>query len=85
MHVRVQVQLVSVRRTLFSSQKARQDYLGQFLDGIVNVIGGQIGLDDAQNYHELCRLLARIRPNFQLTGVWACAAAAAADRRHARD
>ncbi|KOB70191.1 Uncharacterized protein OBRU01_15791, partial [Operophtera brumata] len=50
------VQLASVRRSLFSNNE-RAKFLNRLASG---------GLSDPTNYHEFCRLLARLKSNYQL-------------------
>lgn len=60
------VQLASLRRSLFSSETQRGLFLNRLLTGVFNVLQTQAGLRQHENYHELCRLLARIKANYQL-------------------
>mmetsp|Transcript_23338 Transcript_23338/g.78457 ORF Transcript_23338/g.78457 Transcript_23338/m.78457 type:complete len:1080 (-) Transcript_23338:139-3378(-) len=60
------VQLASLRRSLFSSESQRAVFLNRLLGGVLKVLQSQAGLRSHDNYHELCRLLARIKANFQL-------------------
>lgn len=71
--LQILVLLSSLRRTLFSGDDERRIYLSKFVDGIILVIENNIGLVDQDNYHEFCRLLARIKSNFQLNEFVACA------------
>ena len=59
-------QLAAVRRSLFESDVERAQFLSYLLTGTFDVLKGNIGLDDEGNYHEFCRLLSRIKPNYQL-------------------
>ena len=59
--------LASLRRSLFSSDEERQLFLARLLDGTLHVLRSQHGLTEHENYHELCRLLARIKSNYQLS------------------
>eukprot|EP00756_Hemistasia_phaeocysticola_P065332 Hpha_TRINITY_DN8483_c0_g1::TRINITY_DN8483_c0_g1_i1::g.34687::m.34687/K18460/XPO7, EXP7; exportin-7 len=61
------VQLASVRRTFFSDDQERSGWLNGILCGVLVILRGKIGLDSQQNYHEFCRLLSRIKPNYQLS------------------
>ena len=62
------VQLSSVRRSLFATETARTKFLQQLLGGITAIMRSQsAGLRDLDNYHEFCRLLARLKTNYQLT------------------
>ena len=60
------VQLASARRTLFSNVQ-RTDYLRRLIFYIKEVFRTSKGLDNSDNYHEFCRLLARLKTNFQLS------------------
>eukprot|EP01061_Rhynchopus_euleeides_P013918 TRINITY_DN24182_c0_g1_i1.p1 TRINITY_DN24182_c0_g1~~TRINITY_DN24182_c0_g1_i1.p1 ORF type:complete len:1151 (+),score=487.80 TRINITY_DN24182_c0_g1_i1:239-3454(+) len=60
------VQFASVRRSLFNPDSERVEYLSCILEGILEALKGNIGLDDPGSYHEFCRLLSRIKPNYQL-------------------
>lgn len=60
------VQLASLRRSLFSSEAQRGLFLNRLLDGVLGVLQSQAGLREHANYHELCRLLARLKANYQL-------------------
>ena len=60
------VQLASVRRSLWAEDSERSKHLEGLLEGIRTVLERQIGLDDPLSYIEFCRLLSRIKPNFQL-------------------
>ncbi|KAJ1634366.1 armadillo-type protein [Pavlovales sp. CCMP2436] len=60
------VQLASLRRSLFSSEAQRGLFLNRLLGGVLKVLQTQVGLRQHENYHEVCRLLARIKANYQL-------------------
>jgi exportin-7 len=60
------VQLASLRRSLFSSEAQRGLFLNRLLGGVLKVLQTQAGLRQHENYHELCRLLARVKANYQL-------------------
>lgn len=60
------VQLASLRRSLFSSEAQRGLFLNRLLGGVLKVLQTQVGLRQHENYHELCRLLARLKANYQL-------------------
>lgn len=60
------VLLASVRRTLFQSQQ-RLEYIGRLLYFINEIFRTSHGLNDPENYHQFCRLLARVQTNFQLS------------------
>eukprot|EP01012_Entosiphon_sulcatum_P048196 TRINITY_DN6640_c0_g3_i3.p1 TRINITY_DN6640_c0_g3~~TRINITY_DN6640_c0_g3_i3.p1 ORF type:complete len:1077 (+),score=296.35 TRINITY_DN6640_c0_g3_i3:284-3514(+) len=61
------VQFASVRRSLFNTEEERQQWLSHILSGILCVLKNRSGLDNPENYHEFCRLLSRIKPNYQLS------------------
>ena len=61
------VLLASLRRSLFSSDDERQAFLVRLLGGTLNILKVQSGLSDEKCYHEVCRLLARLKANFQLS------------------
>ncbi|OQS03410.1 exportin, partial [Thraustotheca clavata] len=59
--------LASVRRSLFSPDQERAAFLSRLLTGICRIISTQQGLSDPNNYHEFCRLLSRLKSNYQLS------------------
>ncbi|KAF9812365.1 hypothetical protein SFRURICE_005476 [Spodoptera frugiperda] len=59
------VQLASVRRSLFSSNE-RAKFLNRLAAGVLRILENTQGLSDPTNYHEFCRLLARLKSNYQL-------------------
>lgn len=59
------VQITSVRRSLFSNTE-RAKFLGTLVANIKNILENSQGLSDPDNYHEFCRLLARLKTNYQL-------------------
>ncbi|XP_055989080.1 ran-binding protein 17 [Sorex fumeus] len=59
------VQFASTRRSLFSSLE-RAKYLGNLIKGVKRILENPQGLSDPGNYHEFCRLLARLKTNYQL-------------------
>eukprot|EP00051_Salpingoeca_urceolata_P032840 m.17679 g.17679 ORF g.17679 m.17679 type:complete len:1077 (+) comp5522_c0_seq1:322-3552(+) len=59
------VQLASVRRTLFSNEE-RLEFLSRLVNGVCEILRTSHGLKDESNYHEFCRLLARLKTNYQL-------------------
>ena len=69
----VLVSLGSLRRSLFSSDEERQSFLLRMIKGTLAILQSQCGLADHENYHELCRLLARLKANFQLSELVVCA------------
>jgi hypothetical protein len=62
----VQVRLASVRRSLFSSEGERAKFLNRLVGGTREIMSSQHGLAHHDNYHELCRLLGRLKSNYQL-------------------
>ncbi|KAL1520643.1 hypothetical protein AB1Y20_022216 [Prymnesium parvum] len=63
----VLVLLASIRRSLFSSDEQRNLFLAGFVRGSLHILQSQKGLSEHSNYHELCRLLARLKGSFQLS------------------
>ena len=61
------VQLSSVRRSLFSSEKERTVFLQSLMTGIQTVMQSKKGLEHVDNYHEFCRLLGRLKASYQLS------------------
>ena len=61
------VQLSSIRRSLFSSEKERTMFLQALMTGIRSIIQSQKGLEHIDNYHEFCRLLGRLKASYQLS------------------
>ncbi|XP_043247969.1 exportin-7 isoform X2 [Colletes gigas] len=59
------VQIASIRRSLFSNSE-RTQFLTHLVNGVINIIQNLRGLSDPGNYHEFCRLLLRLKSNFQL-------------------
>ncbi|KAL7742627.1 hypothetical protein ACLKA6_013958 [Drosophila palustris] len=59
------VQMTSVRRSLFSNSE-RTKFLTHLVEGVKNILTNLHGLSDPDNYHEFCRLLARLKSNYQL-------------------
>lgn len=59
------VQIASVRRSLFSNTE-RAKFLTHLVNGIKHILQNPQGLSDPGNYHEFCRLLSRLKSNFQL-------------------
>lgn len=73
MVLEVLVSLCALRRSLFSSDEERQAFLLRMVSGTLSILQLQCGLSDHDNYHELCRLLARLKANFQLSELVTCA------------
>lgn len=65
-------QLASVRRSLFPNQETRQAFLHRVLTAVVAVLRGQQRLGEEENFHEFCRLLSRVKSNFQLGEMIKC-------------
>lgn len=59
--------LSSVRRSLFPTDKDRAAFLGRLINGIREMMSKQTGLRHPQNYHQFCRLLGRLKANYQLS------------------
>ncbi|KAK6635129.1 Exportin 7 [Polyplax serrata] len=59
------VQLASVRRSLFTNLE-RTKFLTHLVNGVKHILQNPQGLSDPSNYHEFCRLLARLKSNYQL-------------------
>lgn len=60
------VQFASVRRSLFNNSE-RAKFLMQLVSGVRYILENPQGLSDPQCYHEFCRLLARLKSNYQLS------------------
>ena len=61
------VRLASVRRSLFASEVERNEYLRRLIAGTCDVLASNRGLQEHANYHEFCRLLSRLKTNYQLS------------------
>lgn len=59
--------LSSVRRSLFPTDKDRAAFLGLLIGGIRELLSKQTGLQHQDNYHQFCRLLGRLKANYQLS------------------
>jgi exportin-7 len=59
--------ICSVRRSLFPSDKEREAFLGRIMAGIRELLKNQTGLQHQDNYHQFCRLLGRLKANYQLS------------------
>lgn len=62
----LQVRLASVRRSLFASDPDRFRFLNRLVAGTRDILRMKQGLQEHENFHELCRLLGRLKTNFQL-------------------
>lgn len=60
------VQIASVRRSLFNNTE-RAKFLLQLVTGVKYILEHPNGLSDPACYHEFCRLLARLKSNYQLS------------------
>uniref|UniRef100_A0A7S1SV05 Exportin-7/Ran-binding protein 17 TPR repeats domain-containing protein n=1 Tax=Tetraselmis chuii TaxID=63592 RepID=A0A7S1SV05_9CHLO len=60
------VRLASVRRSLFTNETERSKFLNALVNGTRDILRTQMGLDSHANYHEYCRLLGRLKTNYQL-------------------
>lgn len=58
--------LSSVRRSLFATDKERAQFLQQLVTAIREILQTEQGLNHQENYHEFCRLLGRLKANYQL-------------------
>ncbi|CAL8462392.1 g1925 [Coccomyxa elongata] len=61
------VRLASVRRSLFVSDTERSKFLNHLVTGTRDILRLQQGLSEHNNYHEFCRLLGRLKTNYQLS------------------
>ncbi|XP_039433176.1 exportin-7 isoform X2 [Culex pipiens pallens] len=59
------VQITSIRRSIFNNTE-RIKFLAKLVKGATDILKSSHGLSDPENYHEFCRLLARLKSNFQL-------------------
>ena len=59
--------LSSVRRSLFPTDKDRAAFLGRLMAGIREMLVKETGLQHQENYHQFCRLLGRLKANYQLS------------------
>lgn len=58
--------MISVRRSLFSNNE-RARFLSTTVKGIKTILENPQGLTDPDNYHEFCRVLAKLKSNYQLS------------------
>ena len=63
------VRIASVRRSLFTGEQQRQAFLSQLVHGTLTIFMTQQGLSDHENYHNFCRLLGRLKTNYQLNEI----------------
>lgn len=59
--------LISVRRSLFATDKERRTFLSNVIRGVYDILREDQGLDHEDCYHRFCRLLSRIKSNYPLT------------------
>lgn len=59
--------LSSVRRSLFPTDKDRAAFLSRLINGIREMLSKRTGLHHQDNYHQFCRLLGRLKANYQLS------------------
>ena len=59
--------MASVRRSIFPTDKDRGAFLGRLINGIREMLSKQTGLQHQDNYHQFCRLLGRLKANYQLS------------------
>mmetsp|Transcript_50614 Transcript_50614/g.98983 ORF Transcript_50614/g.98983 Transcript_50614/m.98983 type:complete len:1106 (+) Transcript_50614:331-3648(+) len=59
--------LASCRRSLFPSDKDRAAFLETIMRSIREIMSSRAGLQHQENYHQFCRLLGRIKANYQLS------------------
>lgn len=59
--------LSSVRRSLFPTDKDRAAFLSRLINGIREMLSKRTGLQHQDNYHQFCRLLGRLKANYQLS------------------
>ncbi|KAF9187737.1 hypothetical protein BGZ51_001122 [Haplosporangium sp. Z 767] len=67
-------QAASIRRSLFSSDDARNTYIHHIMQEVVLTLKtgeGQRKLQEVGNFHEFCRMLSKFRSTFQLSEICA--------------
>ncbi|KAG0296006.1 Exportin 7 [Dissophora globulifera] len=65
-------QAASIRRSLFSSDDARNVYIHHIMREMILALksnAGQSKLQDVGNFHEFCRMLSKFRSTFQLSEI----------------
>ncbi|XP_045115534.1 exportin-7-like isoform X3 [Portunus trituberculatus] len=60
------VQLASVRRDIFSINEERVRFLSQLTNGVRNMLKNPQDLSHPSNYHQFCRLVLRLKRNYQI-------------------
>ncbi|PRP83984.1 hypothetical protein PROFUN_08668 [Planoprotostelium fungivorum] len=63
------VQIGSISRSAFSGPDERDRFLKYLMEGVTEILRHNQGLNEQGNHHEFCRLLARVKNNFQLTHI----------------
>jgi exportin-7 len=59
--------LSSIRRSLFATEKDRAAFLSRLISRIRDMLANRTGLHHQDNYHQFCRLLGRLKANYQLS------------------
>mmetsp|Transcript_3867 Transcript_3867/g.5404 ORF Transcript_3867/g.5404 Transcript_3867/m.5404 type:complete len:1062 (+) Transcript_3867:120-3305(+) len=67
--MRCLVQIASISRSTFTGQQDRDQFLRYLLESVKDILHNRTGLNDEQNHHEFCRLLARLKGNYQLSQI----------------
>ena len=57
---------VTVRRSLFSSDTERRHFLLLAMQGVIEIMRERLGFTNQDCYHQFCRLLGKIKSNYQL-------------------
>ncbi|XP_067928160.1 exportin-7-like isoform X2 [Watersipora subatra] len=65
------VQLASIRRSFYINSE-KTEFLNKLVTGVKTVLESPQGLSEPSCYHEFCRLLARLKSNFQLGELVRC-------------
>lgn len=61
------VLLASIRRSLFTKEEKRSNYLAHICAGTVEIMrDNAASLEDPDNFHHFCRLMGRMKSNYQL-------------------
>ena len=58
--------MVVIRKSLFSSESARNAFLNAHMDFAVRVLSDSIGLGDEQCYHHFCQYVSRFKANYHV-------------------
>ncbi|KAM4091513.1 hypothetical protein ACJW30_09G141900 [Castanea mollissima] len=61
------LRLASIRRSFFINDATRLKFLSHLMTGTKEILQSGIGLADHDNYHAFCRLLGRLKVNYQLS------------------